>query len=87
MNSDPTASNADYNNEECYDATNDLKMHRMFNGCRDEHGFVLSHISIVARTNHQLKAIKDMHAGLIAKNRTDFNAGLSNLVDVLDEMN
>jgi hypothetical protein len=55
-----------------------LKLIREINGCRDEHGFILVHVAIVAESYRQVRAYEQIFNGVKSGNRDEVNQGLQN---------
>ena len=49
--------------------TQNLKLVRMFNGCQDEEGFMLVHVSIVAESYRQVRAYEKIFNGISNNDR------------------
>jgi hypothetical protein len=49
--------------------TQNLKLIRMFNGCQDEEGFMLVHVSIVAESYRQVRAYEKIFNGISNNDR------------------
>jgi indoleamine 2,3-dioxygenase len=64
-----------------------LELIRKFNGCVDEHGFVLVHVAIVSHTHKQAEAHAKMFEGAAKKDRALMNEGISQHLDTLNIMN
>jgi indoleamine 2,3-dioxygenase len=88
---DPKPESADYKNEDIWSnpekPLENLQLIRKFNGCADEHGFVLLHVVIDSLTNKQSGAHTMMFEGAAKKDRALLNAGIQQHLDTLNTMN
>jgi hypothetical protein len=53
-----------------------IKLIREINGCKDEAGFILVHVAIVAESYRQARAYEKIFCGVKSGNRDQVNQGL-----------
>ena len=74
----------DKNKDLSYD---NLELIRKFSGMKSEHGFILVHVDMVAKTPQLVENVIEAMEAVHADKRGDFDSALTNMVDVLQMIN